>query len=307
MKPDVQFSYEWIFNMLQVDAAQSERWRALRDQVLAARPEVRAKLLGDAADSSRRAVLRMIRRAGLGHVGGDLSVLDILTSLYVAVLRVDPARADWPDRDRFVLSKGHCAAALYATLAHTGFFPVPALDTFMAPLSPLNGHPDRTKVPGVETNTGPLGHGLPVAVGAAIAGRLAGSARRVFVVLGDGELQEGSNWEAIMTAGHWKLHNLVAIVDRNRLQQGARTEATNTLEPLADRWRVFGWDPVEVDGHDHLALLAAIERPGTGRPACVIANTVKGKGVSFMEDRVEWHHKVPTAEETEAALAELTR
>jgi transketolase len=296
--------------MLQADASQAERWRLLRERVLDAGPDLRAALLRAAADDSRRDVVRTIHRAGSGHIGGDMSVLDILTSLYVAVLRIDPLRPDWSDRDRFVLSKGHCAAALYTTLAHTGFFPPAELETFMQPLSPLNGHPDRTKVPGVETNTGPLGHGLPVAVGAAIAGRLSGSQRRVFVVLGDGELQEGSNWEAAMTAGHRELANLTAVVDRNRLQQGARTEETNRLDPLADKWRAFGWEAVEVDGHDHLALLDAFATQSrtqsrTG-PLCVVANTVKGKGISFMEDRVEWHHKVPTDEQAEQAIAELT-
>src|SRR3954469_17209281 len=161
----------------------------------------------------------------------------------------------------------------------------------MAPLSPLNGHPNRTKVPGVETNTGPLGHGFPVAVGHALAAKLQGSARRTFVVLGDGELQEGSNWEAAMTAAHYQLSALTAIVDRNRLQQGARTEDTNRLEPLADKWRAFGWETGELDGHDHAALWAAFTAAPAGRPRCVIARTIKGKGVSFMEDRVQWHHK----------------
>lgn len=293
--------------MLQSDPVQAHEWRALRSRLGAADAQTKSALLSDAADRSRRAVLRMIGRARLGHVGGDLSVLDILTSLYAVVLNVDPERPAWPERDRFVMSKGHCAGALYATLAYSGFFPIAALDTFMAPLSELNGHPDRTKVPGVETNTGPLGHGLPVAVGAAIAGRLVRSPRRVVVVLGDGELQEGSNWEAIMTAGHRELDNLLAVVDRNRLQQGARTEATNRLDPLADRWRSFGWHAVEVDGHDHGRLLAAATSPAPGRPTCIIANTVKGKGVSFMEDRVEWHHKVPSPEQLDAALLELAR
>jgi transketolase len=291
--------------MLQVDAGQVRRWQELRGRVVGAPPEVRADLLREAANDARREVLRMISHAQQGHIGGDMSVMDILTCLFVVVLRIDPAQPDWPDRDRFILSKGHCAGALYATLAHTGFFPPAELATFMAPLSPLNGHPDRTKVPGVETNTGPLGHGLPVAVGVAIAARLARSERQVYVVLGDGELQEGSNWEAMMTAGHRGLDNLVAIVDRNRLQQGARTEATNRLDPLAPRWESFGWHVVEVDGHDHLALLAALASRPSGLPTCVIANTVKGKGISFMEDRVEWHHKVPTPQQTAAALAEL--
>jgi transketolase len=290
--------------MLQADAVQVRRWQTLRGTVLGASPGVQAELLREAANDARREVLRMISHARQGHIGGDLSVLDILTCLFIAVLRIDPSRPDWPDRDRFILSKGHCAAALYATLAHTGFFPAAELTTFMAPLSPLNGHPDRTKVPGVETNTGPLGHGLPVAVGAAIAARLARSRRRVYVVLGDGELQEGSNWEAMMTAGHRGLDNLVAIVDRNRLQQGAGTETTNRLEPLSRRWESFGWHAVEVDGHDHVALLAALASRAA-QPTCVIANTVKGKGISFMEDRVEWHHRVPTPEQTAAGLAEL--
>ena len=162
-------------------------------------------------------------------------------------------------------------------------------------------------MPGVETNTGPLGHGLPVGVGMAVAGRLARSNRRVFVVLGDGELQEGSNWEAAMTAGHRKLANLTAVVDRNRLQQGARTEDTVTLEPLADKWTAFGWRVVEVNGHDHQQLLDAFTGARDERPTCVIAKTVKGKGISFMEDRVEWHHKVPSADQVITALQELEK
>jgi transketolase len=236
-----------------------------------------------------------------------MSVLDILTTLFFGVLRVEPEHPEWADRDRFVLSKGHTAGALYSTLAAAGFFPQEELATFAAPLSALNGHPNRVKVPGVETNTGPLGHGLPVSVGMAVAARLSGSARHVYVVLGDGELQEGSNWEAAMTAGHRKLPNLTAVVDRNRLQQGARTEATNTLDPLDDKFRAFGWDVAEVDGHDHVALLEAFQAPPGERPLAIIANTTKGRGVSFMEDRVEWHHKVPTAEQIILAAAELAR
>jgi len=253
----------------------------------------------------RASVVRMIARAKLGHVGGDLSVTDILTTLYFGVLRVDPRDPTWADRDRFILSKGHCSAALYSVLAEAGFFSEELLADFMAPMSPLNGHPNRSKVPGVEANTGPLGHGMPVAVGCAIAAKLSGSSRRVFVVVGDGELQEGSNWEAAMTAGHRQLANLTAVVDRNGLQQGARTEATNRLEPLADKWRAFGWEVIEVDGHDHAALLEALERAPGAQPRCIIARTVKGKGVSFMEDGVEWHHKVPSPEQVQKALLEL--
>ena len=192
--------------------------------------------------------LHMINKAQLGHIGGDFSVADILATLYGAVLHVDPNNPTDPERDRFVLSKGHCAGALYATLAHSGFIPLDQLETFAQPLSALNGHPNRTKVPGVETNTGPLGHGFPVAVGHALGAKLQGSARRTFVVLGDGELQEGSNWEAAMTAGHYGLSNLTAIVDRNRLQQGARTEETKRLEPLADKWISFGFEVRDIDG-----------------------------------------------------------
>jgi transketolase len=251
--------------------------------------------------------LEMIHQAGLGHIGGDFSVVDILAVLYGAVLTIDPNHPDAPDRDRLVLSKGHSAGALYATLAHCGFFPLAELETFAQPMSALNGHPNRTKVPGVETNTGPLGHGFPVAVGCALAAKLQASPRRTFVVLGDGELQEGSNWEAAMTASHYGLSTLTAVVDRNRLQQGARTEDTKQLEPLADKWVSFGWEVRQVDGHDHAALLNAFQPASDDLPVCVIAATVKGKGVSFMEDRVEWHHKVPDAAQVDAARKELSR
>ncbi|WP_280938995.1 transketolase [Methylobrevis pamukkalensis] len=268
--------------------------------------EARARLLGDTARQVRRSIVGMIDAAKAGHIGGDLSVTDILTTLYFSVLRIDPANPEWAERDRFILSKGHCAAALYSVLAQRGFIDPDLLQTFMKPLSVLNGHPNRRKVAGVEANTGPLGHGLPIGVGSAIASKLSGSGWRTFVVLGDGELQEGSNWEAAMAAGHRGLDNLVAIVDRNRLQQGARTEDTNRLDPLADKWTAFGWDTVEIDGHDYDALYEAFTAPHPGKPRCVIANTTKGKGVSFIEDRVEWHHKVPSPEQVVLALQELS-
>jgi transketolase len=293
--------------MLVADPRTAAAWRRFRQELDEAGPERRRAMLRERANQSRTTDLRMVGRAGLGHVGGDLSVLDILTTLFFGVLRVDPEKPDWPDRDRFVLSKGHTAGALYTTLAAAGFFDGAELDTFAGPHSALNGHPNRVKVPGVETNTGPLGHGLPVSVGMAIAGALAASSRHVYVVLGDGELQEGSNWEAAMTAGHRRLANLTAVIDRNRLQQGARTEDTAGLDPLDDKFRAFGWDVLEVDGHDHLALLDAFTAPRGERPTCVIANTTKGRGVSFMEDRVEWHHKVPSSEQITLAAAELAR
>jgi transketolase len=293
--------------MLQTHPSQAEDYAALRRRVEDADPAERAELLAGVATEIRRSIVTMIDQARMGHIGGDLSVTDILVTLFAGVLSVDPERPDWPQRDRFILSKGHCAGALYSTLAHCGFFDPNELATFMAPLSALNGHPNRTKIPGVETNTGPLGHGFPVGVGCALAARLRREDWRTVVVLGDGELQEGSNWEAAMTAAHYGLANLMAVVDRNRLQQGAGTEDTKRLEPLADKWRSFGWEVREVDGHDHAALLEAFAPSTTGAPVAVIAHTVKGKGVSFMEDRVEWHHKVPDADQVKAAMEELTR
>ncbi len=259
------------------------------------------------ARAVRRRDLEVVHGAKLGHVGGEMSAIDILVTLYFAVLRIDPKRPDDPERDRFILSKGHSAVALYTTLAHRGFMLVEELDTFAKPLSKLNGHPDRNKVPGVETNTGPLGHGLPVAVGAALAAKLQQHSWRVYALAGDGELQEGSNWEAAMAGAHFKLDNLTVIVDRNRLQQGDGTEQTMHLEPLADKWRAFGWSVTEVDGHNIAQLLATFARLPfkAGKPSCIIAHTHKGQGVSFMQDKVAWHHKVPNAEEVTTALKEL--
>jgi transketolase len=274
-------------------------------EIAAMAPDERARRLAETALEVRRSIVAMIGQARAGHIGGDLSVTDILTTLFFGVLKLDPSMPDLVDRDRFILSKGHCSAALYSVLALRGFIPRDLLSAFMQPLSPLNGHPNRRKVPGVEANTGPLGHGLPIGVGCAIASKLSERNWRTFVVLGDGELQEGSNWEAAMAAGHRGLDNLVAIVDRNRLQQGARTEETNRLEPLADKWTAFGWEAVEIDGHDHGALYDRFVAPRNGKPLCVIANTIKGKGVSFIEDRVEWHHKTPSPEQVALALGEL--
>jgi transketolase len=293
--------------LLDADPRQAVIHRERRRAAAAGGTAETAAMVAALAREIRLTDLGMIERAGLGHIGGDFSVADILATLYGAVLAVDPARPDDPERDRLVLSKGHAAGALYATLAQCGFFPLSALESFAAPMSPLNGHPSRTKVPGVETSTGPLGHGFPVAVGHAIAAKLQGSPRRTFVVLGDGELQEGSNWEAAMTASHYRLAALTAVVDRNRLQQGARTEETKALEPLADKWASFGFEVVAADGHDIAQLLTAFAPSGSGRPVCVIASTIKGKGVSFMQDRAEWHHKVPDPEQVRRAVQELSR
>ena len=260
------------------------------------------------ANEIRFSAMTMTNHSGLGHTGGDLSSADILTTLYLGgVLRVDPANPAWPQRDRFVMSKGHCSGAFYSALAFRGFFPRTLLSTFMDPLSKLNGHPDRNKLPGVEANTGPLGHGLPIAVGAALAARMRGEDWRVFVLTGDGELQEGSNWEAAMTAQHYGLDNLVVIVDRNRIQQGDFTEKVSRMDPLGDRWTAFGFAVAEVDGHDPAALRELLSQVPIkqGKPSCIIANTIKGKGVSFAENKPAWHHGVPTKEQLAAAAVEL--
>jgi len=264
------------------------------------------------ATEIRKRNLCLIHDAGAGHTGGDLSAADILTVLYLGgVLRVDPRYPRQPDRDRFFLSKGHSSGLLYTTLALAGFFPEDELATFMRPLSRLSGHPS-VHVPGVEANTGALGHGLPIAVGAALAAKLDASRPgaatwRAFVLTGDGELQEGSNWEAALIAAHQHLDTLVLIIDRNRIQMMDRTERIAGLEPLADKWHAFGWAVREVDGHDHGALLEALNQVPfePGKPTCLIANTRKGRGVSFIEDSTGWHHRVPSDTELAAALAEL--
>jgi transketolase len=270
----------------------------------------RQPAVAEIAEHARRiriADLEMIVATGQGHLGSDFSAIDILATLYCGgVLRIDPRDPMHPDRDRFILSKGHSAGGLYCALACAGLIESDELASFMAPLSRLNGHPDR-KVPGVETNTGPLGHGLPVGVGVAKAARITGRDYRTYVLSGDGELQEGSMWEAAMFAGHHGLDNLTLIVDRNRLQQGARTEELNRLDPLGERFTSFGWSVTEVDGNSIKELLDVFSRLplAAGKPSCVIANTNKGSGVSFMSDNVAWHHKVPNTEEYERALAEL--
>jgi transketolase len=252
--------------------------------------------------------MTMTNHARLGHTGGDLSSADILAALYLGgILHVDPSQPRSPHRDRFILSKGHCSGAFYSALALKGFFPVEQLKTFMDPLSMLNGHPDRNKLPGVEANTGPLGHGLPIAVGAALGARMRHESWRVFVLTGDGELQEGSNWEAAMTAQHYGLDNLIVIVDRNRIQQGDFTEKTLRMEPMADRWRAFGFAVAEIDGHDPRALLECFNAMPMepGKPTCVVAHTIKGKGVSYAENEPAWHHGVPSREQLAAAAQEL--
>jgi transketolase len=268
----------------------------------------RAAWLKHKANWIRLSAMTMNHHAQLGHTGGDLSSADILAVLFLGgLLNVDPAQPRWPERDRFILSKGHGAAAYYSTLAARGFFPIEQLKTYMDPLSMLNGHPDRNKLPGVEANTGPLGHGLPIAVGAALAARMRKEFWRVFALTGDGELQEGSNWEAAMTAQHYGLDQLTVIVDRNRIQQGDFTENTIRMEPLAERFRAFGFAVEEIDGHSIAALFERFSHLPLekGKPTCLIANTVKGKGVSYAENQPAWHHGVPTGEQLATAAKEL--
>ena len=271
---------------------------ASRDQVVA--------FLAETARQIRLQDLALVHFGGAGHIGGDFSATDILTTLYGAVLDVAPDRVDDPERDRFVLSKGHVAGIYYTTLAAFGFIPVEQLATFLAPESKLNGHPNRLYVPGVEANTGPLGHGLPIAVGLAKSGVLTGSTRRTYVLVGDGELQEGSNWEAMMAASQHRLDRLTLIVDRNRLQQGATTADTCELDPLADKLAAFGLAVREIDGHDHGQLLDALSaEPVPGKPTGIIAHTHKGHPISYMSDKVAWHHGVPNDEQYALAVAEL--
>jgi transketolase len=246
----------------------------------------------------------MIGTAGSGHPGGSLSAADILTALYFSVMQLDPADPSWPERDRFVLSKGHAAPALYAVLAERGYFPVEELKGLRRLGSILQGHPDMKSTPGVEASTGSLGQGLSFAVGLAAAAKLDGAPWRVYVVLGDGELQEGQVWEAAMAAAHFGLDNLTAIVDNNGLQIDGPVEKVMSIEPVADKWRAFGWQVTNIDGHDFGQILGALAqaRETAGRPAVIIARTIKGRGVPFMENRAEWHGKAPSAEQLEEAL-----
>lgn len=253
----------------------------------------------------RRAVLRFIMDADAGHTGGSLSAVDILNVLYNAVMNIRPENWDSLDRDHYVQSKGHSVEALYVVLADRGFIPPQDLSTGARYQSHLIGHPTR-KVPGVEHNTGGLGHGLGVSVGLALAAKLAGRGSRVYCLLGDGELAEGSNWEAAMSASHFGLENLMAIIDRNRLQITGDTEDVMALEPLAEKWASFGWTVRRVDGHDLRDLTETLgSNPSSSRPTAVIAETVKGRGISFIEGEKGWHHRVPSRQEFERAVAEL--
>ena len=263
--------------------------------------------LREQARKIRRDILTMLTEAGSGHPGGSLSAAEILTTLYFKEMRLDPARPDWPERDRFVLSKGHAAPVLYAALAWRGFFPRQELWTLRKLGSRLQGHPASRYTPGVEVSTGSLGQGIAVANGIALAGRLDGLNYRVYVLLGDGEIEEGLVWEAAMAAAHYKLDNLTAFLDYNGLQIDGPTREVMSSEPVAEKWRAFGWHVLEIDGHDPAAISAALAeaRSVRGRPTMVVAHTVKGKGVSFMENQAGWHGAAPTREELEKAMLEM--
>lgn len=257
----------------------------------------------------RRAIFTMAHRARSGHLGSAFSIVDILTILYFHRLAIDPAHPQDPDRDRFILSKGHGCAALYVALAHRGFFPMELLITYLQDGSTLAGHPSSRMVPGVEASTGSLGHGLSMGVGMALAAKRDGKAYRTFVLISDGECDEGSTWEATLAASHWRLSSLTCIVDYNKIQSFGRVRDVMELEPFADKWRAFGWNVQEADGHDPAAMLGAIAAADKEkeRPSVIIAHTVKGKGVSFMEDTVDWHYLSPTDAQRDQALQELSR
>jgi transketolase len=272
-------------------------------------PESREEIrqLERSALAIRRNILRLIKAGKAGHVGGALSMADVMAALYFRVMRIDPARPAWPERDRLVVSAGHKALVLYAALAARGYFPEDLLDTYGSLGCRLPGHPDMHKLPGVEASTGALGHGLSIAGGMALGVRLSGLGSRVFVVMGDGELAEGSNWEAAAAASHHHLDNLAVIVDRNGLQISGPTVEVMTYEPLEERWGSFGWATRRINGHDFPAVLKALgEVPfQKGKPSVIVADTVKSKGFRFAEGKVEYHYWKPPAEEIQMAERDL--
>lgn len=264
-------------------------------------------LLKKTATNIRKSVIEAVSAAGSGHPGGSLSIADIMTYLYFREMKVDPDHPRDPDRDRFVMSKGHCSPALYATLAERGFFPKADLLGFRQASSYLEGHPNMNQVPGVDMSTGSLGQGISAAVGMALAGKIDKKAYHVFAVLGDGELEEGEVWEAAMSAAHYKLDNLIAFVDYNGLQiDGNITDVMNP-EPIADKFRAFRWNTIAIDAHDFGQIESAVEqaRKNTGFPTMIVARSIKGKGVSFMENQASWHGTAPKKEQRDQAIAEL--
>jgi transketolase len=254
-------------------------------------------------------IIEMICTANAGHPGGSLSATDLVTALYFRMMPIDPANPRWPERDRFILSKGHACPVWYSALAERGFFDKAHLGTLRRLGSILQGHPDMNKVPGIDMTTGSLGHGLSVGIGMALAGKLQKKDYHVWVIIGDGESQEGSVWEAAMAGSKWKLDNLTAILDRNNLQNDSYVDKLMPIEPVADKWRAFGWKTVEIDGHRMEEIVPALEgaKNFRGAPTIIIAHTIKGKGVSYMENVCEWHGKAPCREEADRALEEIRR
>jgi len=270
-------------------------------------PELDAEQLKILATKIRAQVLKMTHRAKSSHVGSSLSIADLLAVLYGSILKINPKNQNWEERDRLVLSKGHACAGLYAVLAEVGYFPPENLETYYQNGSYLAGHITHTAVPGVEVSTGSLGHGLSIACGMALAGKQDAKNYRVFTILSDGECDEGSIWEAVLFAPHHHLDNLVAIVDYNKIQSIGRVEEVLNLEPLADKWKAFGWSVVEIDGHNFEEIQKTLGQVPfkSGKPSCIIAHTIKGKGISFMEDKLAWHYQQPDAEQLKLALSEL--
>jgi transketolase len=269
--------------------------------------EAQIQALKDRARRIRIDILKMLHGCGSGHTGGSLSSADIMTALYFAKMKYDPRKPDWKGRDFFILSKGHAAPVLYTTLAHAGFLETSELCTLRKLGSRLQGHPDSKYLPGVEISTGSLGQGLSVACGVALAHKLDKAANRVYAVLGDGELQEGQIWEAAMTGAHYKLDNLCILVDNNGLQIDGPVAKVMGVEPIADKWRAFGWDVQDIDGHDMAQIVAALDKAETvkGKPSAIVCRTVKGKGSKCFEGKVEFHGTTPSKEELETALKEL--
>jgi transketolase len=257
----------------------------------------------------RCSIVTMVERASTGHIGGSLSVTDVLVALYFKIMNINPKRPDWRDRDRLILSKGHGATAIYSVLAERGFFPVKDLKTFGIIDSNFQVHPDMTKVPGIEASTGALGQGLSVAAGAALAARLDGKDYHTYAIIGDGEIQEGQIWEAAMFSSHYKLDNLTAIMDYNNVQLMGNVSDIMGIAPVDLKWQSFGWNVIKIDGHDFNQIIGSINETKKikGKPTIIIANTIKGKGVSFMQNTCDWHGGVPTEEEYQKAMEELKR
>ena len=269
--------------------------------------EAKLDSLEQKARKIRRSILTMVHRAQSGHVGGSLGATELVVALYHSIMRHDPTRPEWGERDRFILSKGHCTPVIYAVLADCGYFPEADLETFRRPGSHLQGHPYQPKTPGVEASTGTLGLGISTGLGMALAARIKGQSHRIFILCGDGEIQEGQAWEAALFGHKYELDNVVVFVDRNYLQTDGDSEKVMPLDPLAPKWEAFGWDTHEIDGHDYRQNIATAEKASVtkGRPSMIIARTTKGKGVSFMEGVAKWHGTPPGDDEYARAMAEL--